>query len=214
MKIIWQFLALDALIISITYAAYSIDHSVIRYITWEDNLVENLSAFLFAAAFCMGIFFLIRKRKSTILLAGASGFGLIGFLDEISFGERIFQFHMPAVENLKIDALHDFFNLIKVKQDVIASYSGWIYGGLIIIVFVISFLGYVYREKIVSAFSEIRLYYPQFILFLLFVVHIIMAVSVDLEPMFLRGRVFSIFEELSEMNAALALCFCEFASKK
>ena len=79
----------------------------------EDGLIENISAILFAAAFLISLIHWpkIRRKEGATTFVFVGILGLIGFLDEISFGERLFDLTMPVIYEVKIDALHDFFYL-------------------------------------------------------------------------------------------------------
>ena len=68
----------------------------------EDCLVENLSAMFFLSSCFLAVFFLAKLKDHKKLLFLVSLLGLIGFLDELSFGERIFGFHMPHIGDVKI----------------------------------------------------------------------------------------------------------------
>jgi len=65
----------------------------------EDRFLENAQAALFLASFFLGLVALFRQRKKREKLTGAliAFLGLTFFLDEISFGERLFSIEMPVV---------------------------------------------------------------------------------------------------------------------
>lgn len=89
--------------------------------TWlmrEDGLVENLSALFFFGTFVASIYLWFSRRAHTRWIWFAGGVGLLGFLDEISFGERLFNLRMPAWDDVKFDAAHDIlFWLLRVKLE-------------------------------------------------------------------------------------------------
>jgi hypothetical protein len=91
----------------------------------EDRIVENISAAIFFIIFLMSLTFLIahkhiKYRNALILIMFL---GLIGFLDEISFGQRIFDFNVPIILGFPLDAVHDFYAIaiIAVKEYVYIS---------------------------------------------------------------------------------------------
>ncbi len=111
--------------LAITYLAVAVGNIVfftslyILFPTLRDNLVqedkflENLTALVFFQGFIVGMIGLYKfkklpNKKLYILIPLIS---LLGFLDELSFGERIVNFQAPVIAGQKIDAAHDFFNL-------------------------------------------------------------------------------------------------------
>jgi len=81
----------------------------------EDHLIENASALLFLSAFSLSLYYLIVHRHSRLrsggLLKVVCGLGLLGFLDEMSFGQRVFDLTMPRYGEVSIDATHDVVEL-------------------------------------------------------------------------------------------------------
>jgi hypothetical protein len=76
----------------------------------EDRLVETITALFFLAAFIIGVAFLIahRSRRYRVLQLIASSLALLGFLDEISFGARLFGWSMPEMlGGGQFDGAHD-----------------------------------------------------------------------------------------------------------
>jgi hypothetical protein len=76
----------------------------------EDRLVETATALFLLLSFLVAATALWRTRSPLyrLELAGAGALGLIAFLDEISFGARIFHLKMPAIEGGgEFDGAHD-----------------------------------------------------------------------------------------------------------
>ena len=78
------------------------------FIAAEDALLENLTVAFFFFAFIFGLALLFTRqvneplnRKGLYLI---SAVGLIGFLDELSWGERLFDLKVPNVYGVDIDA--------------------------------------------------------------------------------------------------------------
>src|SRR5688572_22142314 len=65
----------------------------------EDRALEMATAWVFLAAFAIGLLLLRQPmaRRYPALLPVAAGLGLLGFLDEISFGARYFGWSMPEM---------------------------------------------------------------------------------------------------------------------
>jgi hypothetical protein len=81
------------------------------YLIAEDSLVENVSAFFYLVTFFLSLVFLLKSKEHRKTLFVLSAVGLLGFLEEISFGERIFGLTMPKIAGDNIDGAHDFFTL-------------------------------------------------------------------------------------------------------
>jgi hypothetical protein len=79
----------------------------------EDGVIETASALAFAAASAMAACRLRAGSGPRGWLAFAILAGLFGFLDELSFGERMLGFQPPVVGGVKIDAVHDLLELAR-----------------------------------------------------------------------------------------------------
>ncbi|MEM6520803.1 MAG: hypothetical protein AAF722_15890, partial [Cyanobacteria bacterium P01_C01_bin.70] len=130
---------------------------------------------------------------------------ILGFLDELSFGERIFSLSMPTLLGTKIDSIHD---LAFVARNLILGYvmtypkrSLFALGGILGIL-IFAFLKW--RSKI-RIFFVANLKNNTFILALIFVLFGLVAVFIDLE--LIHNEYLFALEELLEMNAALCLFF-------
>ena len=114
MKYFWIFVAVSLFINGVAFIAFisAPEAGALRgYIVTEDGLVENLTAALFMGIFLFALALLRRRanlsrpdRNWLILLAAL---GLLGLLDEISFGARLFDLTAPLFGNTEMDSLHD-----------------------------------------------------------------------------------------------------------
>ena len=76
----------------------------------EDGIIETTTALVFLGAALIGtIAMLTTGARRLYWLVPA--FGLFGFLDEMSFGARIFGFPLPVIDGLEVDSFHDVFDL-------------------------------------------------------------------------------------------------------
>src|SRR3990172_6108331 len=73
----------------------------------ENKIVENLTAILYLAAFATAIFH-IKRHKIAYLVAL---FGLLGFLEELSYGKFIFGYHFPKYYGLDLPSAHNLIQL-------------------------------------------------------------------------------------------------------
>lgn len=173
----------------------------------EDALVENLTAVFFLLAFALALFFSlrIRPRRMHRGLATLALVALVGFLDEISFGERLFNLSMPAWGGVQLDAVHDLVELaykniplpaILITAGVLAPLAA---------VLVVRRLSKQAKEtSLWSALAN-----PSLCFVALFSLFIAAAVLIDLH--LFRSRLLFSLEEVFELNAALTLFFFSFS---
>ncbi len=181
------------------------------YILREDSLVENLSAFFYLITFLLGSLFFIKSKRTIKPLVIVSAVGILGFLDEISFGERLFALHMPRIGDLKIDAAHDFIELgYWTIRSSISSYPVFTYTLIVGSVILAAIVTIKYQHKLISTISILyRKQKQTFILVLFFISLIFAALVIDLEIVH-HDALFAL-EELFELNASIALFFCCFS---
>jgi hypothetical protein len=212
MKYVRVYLAIVGITILAALWAYFWIPNYRYYLLHEDSLIENLTAVLFLISFFIGFLFsIIGKihRKGLIIVSAIS---LLGFLDEISFGERLFKLHMPEIDGVKIDAAHDFFELAyRTISRLSAAYSTYAILLLLICIIIVTVLLLRYKsiltKTITSTFRK-----PQYIMALFFTTFICFSLVIDLD--FLYNEVWYVFEELFEMNAALALLVCSLSLRE
>jgi hypothetical protein len=206
MKWVRGYLVIFAISILTAFGAYSWMPNYRGYLFREDGLIENLSAVFYLISFFLGLLFFFKSnihRKALIII---SAVGLLGFLDELSFGERLFGFNMPQIHGVKIDAVHDFFILgCKAIKELTYSYPIYVFlflgVGIIMVTIVTLKYSYELKETMSNIYHE-----PPFILALFFTTIVFSALVIDLKLVH-HGALFMV-EELFEMNAAIALLFC------
>jgi hypothetical protein len=171
----------------------------------EDSLVEYTSALIFLYAFIMaGSSFLKSKeyRKAVIVVFVI---GLLGFLDEMSYGERLFGIETSYIYDIKIDGLHDFFlvGCIMLNKSL---HSHALYLCPIALVAAAALLITLYKYRLILIKAIVTKYiYPPYIFLFFFIVTIFPALIIDLDLLDLD--LLYMLEELLEMDAALALLF-------
>ena len=201
MNYVWGYLAFFGFNAIVACVVYVWSPTYRHYLVAEDSLVENLSAALYLLSFFLALLFLKERKNHRRLLVLVAAAGLLGFLDEISFGGRIFGFSPLQMSGVPIDAIHDLFALAYRK------YSPLLVG--ISVVLLIASVGY-WSKLTATARSIIR--QPHSLLFLFSVASIAVALVIDL-PLINYGP-FVMLEELLEMHAAVALCLCCFSLPK
>jgi len=169
----------------------------------EDRLVETITALFFIAAFIVGVVCLMayRARRYRVLLFIASSLGLLGFLDEVSFGARLFGWSMPEMAGGgEFDGAHDL---------VILTYRLGAEADPIIIAAICASIVLIIPLCVLRWYSQLLglthrvLTEPAYGLFAIFVAGVAMAAVLDLRIGLLRHL--GPIEELVEMNSGLAL---------
>ena len=175
----------------------------------EDRFMENLTVILYLAGFLLGVTLALRLRTNTqrMVYGMVPLIGLIGLLDELSFGERIFNFTMPTVEGVKIDGVHDVVLLMAVAlkhPGNLFIYAAILVVGGIIVAWAIPML----IVNIDRMLDMVRVY-PTLRFLLLLVAYGVVAIIIDLDIAKMETLQFA--EELAEFNGALALLFASLA---
>jgi hypothetical protein len=169
----------------------------------EDRIVETATALLFLAAFIVGFAFLIAhgSRRYRVLLLIASSLGLLGFLDEISFGARLFGWSMPEMAGGgEFDGAHD---LVILTYRLGAEADPIVIAAICATLVLATLLCVRYWYAQVLSLTHRTLIDPAYGLFALFVGGVAMAAVLDLDIGWL-GHLGPV-EETVELNAGLAL---------
>ena len=212
-------LVLVDLIAAVVFVTAPSAGTVRGYFISEDSLIENLTAGLYLCTFSAALLLLtngrLRNRKSCKWLGALSVLGLVGFLDEISFGERLFDLKMPVVGDTKIDAVHDLVDLGLSQVDRLGSEQAQLVlfvflSGLVLLCAAILKYGKSIRETIIR-----DRYYPLYVVALIVVLLGCSALALDTERFAFRGA--NALEECLELNVALAMlasCFMIYTIEK
>lgn len=171
-------------------------------------LIENISAGLFFISFILGLRFLLKSKTSRKEIATVSAISLLGFLDELSFGERHLDIEMHKIYDVKIDSAHDFVSLaykMAVERPEIYSRSMVLF--VLSCIAIISFFIFIllkYRSKLSQVIVK-NYRKPPFIFLFLFTMLVFFSLVIDLEVT--DDNPLAVVEEMCEMHAALALLF-------
>jgi len=178
----------------------------------EDRVVETAGALVLLAAFVAGLAFLTTGRSGryrTFLLVSA-GLGLLGFLDEISFGARLFDWQMPAMfGGGEFDGAHD---VVILSYRLAAQADPILLGAAGVCLAAIVLAGALHWRTPLRDLAHRIVVDPPYTLFAVFVVCVTIAEIVDLDIGFLQRL--SPVEELLEMNAGLALLLAVVATRR
>jgi hypothetical protein len=132
----WRYTAMTALYVILfcvathvtfflLWRALTDDSAARSFLFDEDRLVETLSAamFLCAGIYATRLWWMASESPSLdrLALAFIAALSLVGFLDEISFGERIIHFDVYKIVGIRIDGVHD---LIEVANELRREWFG------------------------------------------------------------------------------------------
>ena len=205
MKYVKAYLAIflfNVIVASVLYIGFP---TYLYYLLAEDGVIENLSAAFFLLSFFLAVASLIKREGHKKILIPISALGLIGFLDELSFGERVFGFSALRLGGVKIDQAHDVLNLLsKALEGFIDSYGAYIFYVLVGVCVILSIMLFRYRSKLLNEVSGM-IWKPHYILLLFFFMLGFLALLIDLKES--ATKPLFVLEETLEMNAAMALCF-------
>jgi hypothetical protein len=168
----------------------------------EDSLLETMSALSYLAAAILAFVIARKNHPARRALWFIGAVALVGFLDELSFGERLFNLQMPVIRGKKIDAVHDVVSLafrLTREFPLIALPLLAVAG--------IAFLTIAWKQR--KHFLSFVLTYrghPALRFFAVFAAMILAALVIDLGLKNSDGLY--LLEELFELNAGLALGFC------
>ena len=190
------------------FAVYALCPACRETLIVEDGVTEWVTAALFVASLCVGTRRLARIGFRPRWYWVIPVFGLLGALDELSFGQRLFELDMPVVRHVRIDALHDLVEL-GYRGGVKVLTAGGLAAFLVVLGIVAGVLLFRARHRVAGLFERHRpLTYAAFA-----PVFIAPAMLIDLE-VFPRYAVVVFVEELCEAMAALAWVFAALAIEK
>lgn len=186
-----------------TVPAQRVGGSVRDLFVKEDSLVEMSTAAFFLLAFVLSLALQAGTRARRLILLALGTVGLAGFLDELSFGQRIFRFTTPKIGRLNLDGFHD---LIQITQHSWRDGDFTVRAVLLAAVATIGVIGWRlwrrHRSALTAWWHEHRRH-PATFLVLAAVAQVGLAMTVDLH--FVRFAGISLLEEMLEFNGALAL---------
>jgi hypothetical protein len=190
--------------VSVSCLAYKFVPSARSHLIEEDYLIENISALMFAGAFLFssGLLWRAKRQGDIAPLLLIAVVGLVSALDELDWGRRIFGFRLFRAVGINIGSLHDLFQR---GYFVILQLGGKPLSLIAVLASstALILLSLALLPKRIRCMIAVGLNYPPYVLIATSGVLILSALVIDLDlvewaPLFL-------FEELFEMNAALAL---------
>lgn len=204
----------------ITALSFLFTSAVYIWVPWlrkplvrENNILELVTALLFLAVCVLGVKYLVDCRAAyhEKVYWSIPVLGLIGFLEETSFGHSFLYYDVPVIQGVKIDAVHDFLKVFVqgFQADPISwSLIGWTTVMSVVGLYVIiRFHLYDYRWYVRLFDSHLPLKFVA-----LCIGFLGLATVLDLELLTHHYWVF--LEEFFEAAASLALLFSYLAMKE
>lgn len=183
------------------------DPAILVGISQEDVFLENLTAGVLFATFCLSSFLHLKFKVKTNIFFAIAILGLIGFLDEISFGRRLLPIPMPKSHGLTIDGVHDLIHLLKnITRTNLTYHPVGTY--IVISLSMISVVCAWYKTKIIrQRVINLLARYEIFDLALVIIFCIVLSQVVDTFRWNLIHPYIAV-EECLELTAAVALLTC------
>jgi hypothetical protein len=195
--------------IAILTVLYFLFPKLYRFLFAEDNLVEDLTVLFYLLSFSIGIYIIVRlkEKKYRKIFIAIPLVSLMGALEELSYGQRIFKLKMPYLDGVQIDAIHDFIEL--GHKIIVEQGNTLLYFFLPAIFCFISIVVFLKYRKYFSLIPDMLRKYPLFGFFLISLSFNLNAQVFDLD--LVKPLFFEALEETFEMNGALAMLFATFA---
>ena len=208
-----KILALLAVLTLILFVSLGVaSPSALIGISKEDGLLENLTAGILLSNFFLSSYFYFKFKRAASIFLPLGAFGLVGFLDEVSFGRRMFPVPMPKSHGLTIDGIHDLFHLTRNVARTNLTYHP-IETSIVISVFVITIACVwlntkSFRQRVLAVLAK----YEISDLALVIVFCVVVSQCIDI----FEWRIFAYrtVEECLEFNAAAALMACSFKCRQ
>ena len=197
---------LAVLLLASSFALSFIIPDFLKSISREDHFLENLSTGLLLGTAFFGFINWKQKQANTTAIAVYTILAIIGFLDEVSFGQRLIGFTPPMAGGTSLDGFHDLANMLRKIISVNLQYhpSQTI---IVIVAFLSLFLIFTFkhRSKIRSVYKHLKQLNLEYVV-LSIILAIFLSQLLDLKAINLSWS--TCLEEILELIAALGLLTC------
>jgi hypothetical protein len=172
------------------------------FLVAEDRLAEDLQALFYFLCFFPGILFILRikEKKFRRIYIALPFIGLLFFLEEISYGARIFKFHTALIYNEYFDALHD---LVPIAYNYLELNVGYLLKVLPVAFCIITVILVFKYRRLFTDIPALLNKYPPIGFFLIAAGFIFPAQVFDLN--LVKPDFSKLIEELFELNGSLFL---------
>ena len=178
----------------------------LKSISKEDHFLENLSTGLLLGTAFFGFINWKQKQANTTAIATYTILAIIGFLDEVSFGQRLIGFTPPMAGGTSLDGFHDLANMFRKIISINFQYHPS--QTIIAIITILSlFLIFTFkcRSKICGVYKHLKQLNLEYVA-LSIILAIFLSQLLDLKAINLSWS--TCLEEILELIAALGLLTC------
>ena len=104
---------LAVLLLASSFALSFIIPDFLKLISQEDHLLENLGTGILLGTAFFGLINRKQRQANTTAITIYTILAIIGFLDEVSFGQRLIGFTPPMAGGTSLDGFHDLANMFR-----------------------------------------------------------------------------------------------------
>ena len=104
---------LAVLLLASSFALSFIIPDFLKLISKEDHLLENLGTGILLGTAFFGLINRKQRQANTTAITIYTILAIIGFLDEVSFGQRLIGFTPPMAGGTSLDGFHDLANMFR-----------------------------------------------------------------------------------------------------
>ena len=178
----------------------------LKLISKEDHLLENLTIGLLLGTAFFGFINWKQRQANTTAIAIYTILAIIGFLDEVSFGQRLIGFTPPMAGGTSLDGFHDLANMFRKIISINLQYHP-AQTFIILALFLSGFLilAFKFRLKIYGVYRYLKKLKLMYVI-LSITLAIVLSQLLDLKIINLSWS--TCLEEILELIAVLGLLTC------
>ena len=197
---------LAVLLLASSFALSFIIPDFLKSISKEDHLLENLSTGLLLGTAFFGLINWKQRQANTTAITVYTILAIIGFLDEVSFGQRLIGFTPPMAGGTSLDGFHDLANMFRKIISINLQYhptQTFIIQSILLSSFLI--LAFKFKLKIYGAYKHLKKLKLVYVV-LSTILAIALSQILDLKIINLSWS--TCLEEILELIAVLGLLTC------
>ena len=197
---------LAVLLLASSFVLSFIIPDFLKSISKEDHLLENLSTGLLLGTAFFGLINWKQRQANTTAITVYTILAIIGFLDEVSFGQRLIGFTPPMAGGTSLDGFHDLANMFRKIISINLQYhptETFIVLSILLTSFLI--LAFKFKLKIYGAYKHLKKLKLVYVV-LSIILAIALSQMLDLKIINLSWS--QCLEEILELIAILGLLTC------
>ena len=197
---------LAVLLLASSFALSFITPDFLESISKEDHLLENLSTGLLLGTAFFGLVNWKQRQADTTAIGVYTILAIIGFLDEVSFGQRLIGFTPPMAGGTSLDGFHDLANMLRKIISINLQYHpSQTIITIITFLSLFSIFTFKHRSKICGVYKHLKQLNLEYVV-LSIILAIFLSQLLDLKAINLSWS--TCLEEILELIAALGLLTC------